>query len=282
MRSQLGLAAAVLAIGTLVGGCAESPESDVDDMDSPELTPMGPGGSLGNNGLGDGELTVSLIPFVQSMKSPLTMPGDPHKLNTGWASLLASKQEGVDVLKYAAACSLAKGDYIDGITDPAKQDGHMVHLAHWLTNPLSQPEQARLFTCLAAHLNPTGFHVAIALSGLTVNDNGGVPEDFRVEEARWVTTQNSDGVPTYHVLPSKQFRAMCDDPSSAFDDRVCGQKPDDCHLGMMKDSDCSYDPYVGDYYCLGMPAVTTWLRPDDFRVLHPGCVPPVGGGGGGT
>ncbi len=278
MRSQLGLAAAVLAIGTLVGGCAESPESDVEDMDSPALTPMGPGGSMGNNGLGDGDLSVSMLPIVQSMKSPLALPGTLHKLNSGWATVLVSQKEGVNVLKYAAACALAKKSYIDGSPDPFEGAGHMVHLDHWLVGPLSQPEQARLFTCLAAHLNPSGFHVPIGLTGDDVNEYGPLEEGFDVQEAMWVTTQNSDGIPTYHVLPSKKFREMCDDPLSAFEDRVCGQKPDDCHLGMMKETDCF--PVSGVMQCLGIPPVTTWLRPDDFRALHPRCVPPVGGGGG--
>lgn len=280
MRSQLfGSWMAVAAVGILFSGCVESPESDVEEVETPAYAPMGPGGSTGTNGLGDGTLTPVLVPVIYTMKEQIQKSSLSHDINPHYATTLIGLPGGDIVMDYLAACAIPKGEYVQHDTRYFDGIGHMATAKAWLDTPLTPSQQADVFTCLAAHLNPTGHHVTIVLTGINVTDHGPAGnDDFTVPEALWVTTQNVDGVPTYHVLPSERFREMCADPDSAFDDRICGQHPDDCHLSMMKDGDCDDTGPGGTPQCLGIPAVTTWLRPDDVRALHPRCVAPQGGG----
>jgi len=269
----LGSFLAVAAMGGLLSGCVESQESDVEDPDSADVAPLGPGGSLGNNGLATGDFSFMLGELLVAMNAPIADAKDPHVINAKTTANLLALPEGVALMHYAAACALPAGEYVESDSEVFKGMGHMRTTKSWGKKALSFPEQADLFTCIVTHLNPLHIHVPIVLTGIDVAPDGDAHDGFDVEEALWVTTQDLSGDPWFHVLPMPKFSASCADPESAFRDRVCGQNPVGCRLSILSPGDCEYDPQLQGWTCLQLPAIETWLQPDDLRVLNPRCVP---------
>jgi len=267
----------LLVTGLMATACGETPGADIDSLPGLE-TMEGTNGTPGTNSLSADKFNALTGDLYLLTQGPIYSDEANGILSPEVIQFLQAPDKRA-VFDYAVRCALPYGTHI---LDLYHGEGIMTTTAQWSSSALDQPAVEDLFTCIIAHLNPTGVVVPIFLSGPSVDDKE-VGDLYPVEEAVWSTRLTVTGI-AYDVWPLFPVPEACaSDPYEALKTRVCGHDAVVCNLVSHSTfaEDCvavvndlgQYDG--GHYVCNGRPAIKTSLQSVEYLPdLYPACYPP--------
>lgn len=260
----------ILALGalSLVLGCVQT---DTDSAESEgELGEVAQAGRHGGiNGLSSPAYQHFALSLSSATSQPLVTGVGFTITNTLLLQNLLAFPDGHDVFEYAAACGLRAGLSLTDGNSAYVGGGVLSTTQDWYNAPLSVDARHDLLECMAAHVNPTGKHVNILLSGQNVLEDGQNHSQYDVDEAVWLVKDGVSGQPETHVWPLPTFAEVCKvDPEGALRERVCGKNPVECHLVLRTDPAACTTNSNGYYTCDGHQAIKTTLTTEAFRDLY--------------
>ena len=269
MRSFIG-AALVLTIATSLCACTEPESTDaLDPQDKPDLE-FRDHTSGGSSGLPWPEFRDNRINLVQAAKTQRLLDQGTTNVSAGVLGWLDTPA-GLDVLSYAVACSLPDDMVVHGGGRTFVGRGHMIADAAWANGPLDAAAIRDLMACMVTHVNAVVTTVPIQLNGPDVGSDPVVDPEFTVSEAKWVAIVNADNIPFFYVWPSSWVSRHCVDVAGAFKERVCGQSPTSCNLAVGPSGGCVENVAAGGWFCGGLPAIETKLKPAALPILYKSC-----------
>lgn len=261
-----------VAFATLAG-CGGTDEGVGDWAQTPApQTQGGPGGAGGANGLNPSDYHANVSALLAAMGVAAADPNDEAAVNPALISTgLLNSEGGRDVFEYAARCALPAEASLANGSETYLGGGILATTGSWMTGGLTTAQKEDVLTCMVAHLNAVGAHVAIFLSGPSIttfenaDDNG-----FSVEEAIWQAKIPGAGqAPEYHAWPRANLLNVCGLLSvTNWIKRICGTTINTCGVQIHYNQSTACTGSNGNYTCNGSPTIQTTLQNGELCDLY--------------